>query len=161
MFSPFGRALPLRAQRGDRWSDMTDRLSLVVFSGTVDRLYPAAIMASGAVALGKDVEIFLTFYGLEAFRKGNDKKNMAMDVNYPQIGPMMMKIMQEKKMPSPYDMLRQVKAMGDGHVKIHACATTYDLTGMQKSDLDPIVDDVIGVTEFLSRASEGGITLFL
>ncbi len=140
---------------------MADRLSLVVFSGTVDKLYPAAIMASGAVALGKDVEIFLTFYGLEAFRKGQDKKNMAMDVNYPQVGPMMMKIMQEKKMPSPYDMLRQVKEMGNGHVKIHACATTYDLTGMQKSDLDPIVDDVIGVTEFLSRASEGGVTLFL
>ncbi len=140
---------------------MADRLSLVVFSGTVDKLYPAAIMASGAVALGKDVEIFLTFYGLEAFRKGQDQKNMAMDVNYPEVGPMMMKVMMEKKMPSPYDMLRQVKQMGDGHVKIHACATTYDLTGMKKTDLDPMVDDVIGVTEFLSRASEGGITLFL
>jgi peroxiredoxin family protein len=56
-------------------------------------------------------------------------------------------------------MLRQVKEMGN--VKIHACATTYDLMDMKKEDLDPIVDDVIGVTEFLSKASEGGITLFL
>ncbi len=138
---------------------MPDKLSLVVFSGTVDKLYPAAIMASGAVALGKDVEIFLTFYGLEAFRKGQAQKNMKMDANYPEIGPMMMKVMMEKKMPSAYDMLRKVKEMGN--VKVHACATTYDLMGMKKEDLDPIVDDVIGVTEFLSSASEGGITLFL
>ncbi|HEY7588382.1 MAG TPA: DsrE/DsrF/DrsH-like family protein [Thermoplasmata archaeon] len=138
---------------------MADRLSLVVFSGTVDKLYPVAIMASGAVALGKDVDIFVTFYGLEAFRKGQPQKNMKMDANYPEIGPMMMKVMMAKKMPSWYDMLRQVKEMGN--VKIHACATTYDLMDMKKEDLDPIVDDVIGVTEFLSKASEGGITLFL
>ena len=138
---------------------MADRLSLVVFSGTVDKLYPVAIMASGAVALGKDVEIFATFYGLEAFRKGQPQKNMKMDANYPEIGPMMMKVMMAKKMPSWYDMLRQAKEMGN--IKVHACATTYDLMDMKKEDLDPIVDDVIGVTEFLSRASEGGITLFL
>lgn len=138
---------------------MQDRLSLVVFSGTVDKLYPVAIMASGAVALGKDVEIFATFYGLEAFRKGQPQKNMKMDANYPEIGPMMMKVMMAKKMPSWYDMLRQAKEMGN--IKIHACATTYDLMDMKKEDLDPIVDDVIGVTEFLSKASEGGITLFL
>ncbi len=140
---------------------MADRLSLVVFSGTVDKLYPVAIMASGALALGKEVEIFLTFYGLEAFRNGNARKNMKMDMNYPDIGPMMMKVMMAKKMPAWYDMLKQVKGMGNGSVKIHACATTYDLMDMKKEDLDPIVDDVIGVTEFLSRASEGGVTLFL
>ena len=138
---------------------MAERLSLVVFSGTADRLYPMAILASGAVALGQDVEVFLTFYGLEAFRKGNPQKNMKMDANYPEIGPMMMKVMMEKKMPSWYDMLAKVKGMGN--VKIHACATTYDLMDMKKEDLDPIVDDVVGVTEFLSRAGEGGITLFL
>ncbi len=147
------------AWKGIRWYTMQDRLSLVVFSGTVDKLYPVAIMASGAVALGKDVEIFVTFYGLEAFRKGQPQKNMKMDANYPEIGPMMMKVMMAKKMPSWYDMLRQAKSMGN--IKVHACATTYDLMDMKKEDLDPIVDDVIGVTEFLSRASEGGITLFL
>lgn len=138
---------------------MADRLSLVLFSGTVDKLYPAAIMASGGVALGKDVDIFATFYGIEAFRKGSPQTNMKMDVNYPEIGPMMMKVMMAKKMPSWYDMLKQAKEMGN--VKVHACATTYDLMDMKKEDLDPIVDDVIGVTEFLSKAFEGGVTLFL
>ena len=49
---------------------------MVVFSGTVDKLYPAAIMASGAVAMGMDVEIFLTFYGLDSFRQGQDRKSV-------------------------------------------------------------------------------------
>ena len=138
---------------------MADRLTMVVFSGTVDKLYPVAIMASGAVALGQDVEIFLTFYGLEAFRKGEPMKNQKMDVNYAEIGPMMMKVMMEKKMPSWYDTLAKAKEMGN--VTVHACATTYDLMDMKREDLDPIVDDVLGVTEFLSRATEGRITLFV
>jgi len=46
---------------------MPNRLSMVVFSGTVDKLYPVAIMASGAVAMGMDVDLFLTFYGLARF----------------------------------------------------------------------------------------------
>ena len=138
---------------------MADRLSLVVFSGTVDKLYPVAILASGAVALGQDVEIFLTFYGLEAFRKGQPQKNTKMDMNYGETGPAMRKVMEAKKMPSWYDMLMQAKELG--HVTVHACGTTYDLMDMKKEDLDPIVDDVIGVTEFLSRAGEGGVTMFV
>ena len=44
-------------------------LNIVLFSGTEDRLQAAAVMASGAAALGKRVNIFLQYWGLEAFRK--------------------------------------------------------------------------------------------
>jgi len=136
-----------------------NKLSMVVFSGTVDKLYPVAIMASGAVAMGTDVEIFLTFYGLDAFRKGQPAQNQKMDMNYADLAPMLAKLMREKNVPSWYDML--VKAKGMGNVKVHACAMTLDLMGMKKEHLDPIVDDVVGVGEFVSNAKEGEITLFL
>jgi peroxiredoxin family protein len=138
---------------------MPNRLSMVVFSGTVDRLYPAAIMASGAVAMGMDVDIFLTFYGLDAFRKGQPATNTKMDVNYAEIAPMLVKLMREKNVPSWYEMLRIAKEMGK--VRVHACAMTLDLMGMTKADLDPMIDDVVGVGEFVSEAKEGEITLFL
>lgn len=132
---------------------------MVVYSGTVDRLYPVAIMASGGVAMGMDVELFLTFYGLNAFRKGEPQKNQKMDMNYAEIGPMLAKLMKEKNVPSWYDMLVKAKEMGN--LKVHACAMTLDLMGMKKEHLDPIVDDVVGVGEFVSNAKEGEITLFV
>ncbi|OGS61629.1 MAG: hypothetical protein A3K59_00475 [Euryarchaeota archaeon RBG_19FT_COMBO_69_17] len=138
---------------------MPNKLSMVVFSGTVDKLYPAAIMASGAVAMGMDVEIFLTFYGLDSFRQGQPQTNQKMDVNYAELAPMLAQLMKEKNVPSWYDMLLQAKSMGN--VKVHACAMTLDLMGMKKEHLDPIVDDVVGVGEFVSNAKEGEITLFL
>jgi peroxiredoxin family protein len=132
---------------------------MVVFSGTVDRLYPAAIMASGAVAMGMDVDIFLTFYGLDAFRKGQPSTNTKMDVNYAELAPILVQLMREKNVPSWYEMLRIAKEMGK--VQVHACAMTLDLMGLKKDDLDPIIDDVVGVGEFVSQAKEGEITLFL
>lgn len=138
---------------------MPNKLSMVVYSGTVDRLYPVAIMASGGVAMGMDVELFLTFYGLNAFRKGEPQKNQKMDMNYAEIGPMLAKLMKEKNVPSWYDMLVKAKEMGN--LKVHACAMTLDLMGMKKEHLDPIVDDVVGVGEFVSNAKEGEITLFV
>jgi peroxiredoxin family protein len=138
---------------------MPNKMSLIVFSGTVDRLYPVAIMASGAVAMGMDVELFLTFYGLDAFRKGQPQTNQKMDANYAEIAPMLAKMMREKNVPSWYDMLARAKEMGN--MKVHACAMTLDLMGMTKEHLDPIVDDVVGVGEFVSNAKEGEITLFL
>ncbi len=138
---------------------MPNKLSLVVYSGTVDKLYPVAIMASGAVAMDMEVELFLTFYGLNSFRLGEPQKNQKMDVNYSDIAPMLAKMMKEKNVPSWYDMLKKAKEMGK--VKVHACAMTLDLMGMKKEHLDPIVDDVVGVGEFVSNAKEGEITLFV
>ena len=138
---------------------MPNKMSLVVFSGTVDKLYPVAIMASGAVAMDMNVEIFLTFYGLDAIRKGQPQKNQKMDVNYSEIASMLAKMMKEKNVPSWYEMLKKAKEMGN--VKVHACAMTLDLMGLKKEDLDPIVDDVVGVGEFVSNAKEGEITLFI
>jgi peroxiredoxin family protein len=140
-------------------SGMGNKLSMVVFSGTVDRLYPVAIMASGAVAMGMDVDIFLTFYGLHALSDGHAKENQKMDVNYVELAPMLAQMMKAKKLPSWYDMLAQAKEMGN--VKVHACAMTLDLLGMTKKDLDPIIDDVVGVGEFVNNAKEGEITLFV
>ncbi|HEY5604922.1 MAG TPA: DsrE/DsrF/DrsH-like family protein [Thermoplasmata archaeon] len=138
---------------------MANRISMVVFSGTVDKLYPVAIMASGAVAMGMDVDIFATFYGLDAFRKGQPQANQKMDMNYAELAPMLGQMMREKNVPSWYDMLRQAKEMGN--VRIHACSMTLDLMGMTKEHLDPIIDDVVGVGEFVSQAKEGEITLFI
>jgi peroxiredoxin family protein len=138
---------------------MSDKLAIVVFSGTVDRLLPAAIIASGGVAMGMDVELFLTFWGLNAFRKDSVNSNTRFSKDYEDIAPVMMQIMKNKNVPSWFEMLKKAKEIGN--VKVHACAMTYDLLDMKKEDLAEIVDDVIGVGEFINIAKDAKITLFI
>jgi peroxiredoxin family protein len=132
---------------------------MVVFSGTVDRLYPVGIIASGAVAMGKEVNVFLTFWGLEAFRKGRPEKNVKMSGDYAEMAPMMGQAMAQAKIPPWIEILRQAKKLGN--VKVHACAMTADLLHLKMEDFDPIVDDIVGVGEFVSDASDGEITMFI
>lgn len=138
---------------------MAERLSMIVFSGTVDKLYPVSILASGAVAMGMDVDIFLTFWGLNAFFKDTIKTNTRMSKDFEDMASMIMQVMKRKKVPSWYDTLKKAKELGN--VRIHACSMTLDLLGLKKENLDDIVDDVMGVGEFIETARDSKITLFI
>lgn len=48
------------------------RLSVIHTKGTLDWAYPTFILASTAVAMDKEVELFFTFYGLKAVLKSTD-----------------------------------------------------------------------------------------
>lgn len=136
-----------------------ERMSLVVFSGTVDKLLAASILATGAAAMGMEVELFLTTWGMMAFRKDEYKTNTRISKDFEEYAPAMMEAMQAKKAPSWMDNLVGAKEIGD--LKVYACSMTMELFGIKLSDLEPIVDDVTGVAAFVERAKEGRITLFI
>ncbi len=138
---------------------MQERMSLIVFSGTVDKLMAASILATGGAAMGLEVEIFLTTWGLEAFRKDNYKTNMRVSKDFENYAPIMMEQMMVKKVPSWMENLKGAKEVGD--VKVYACSMAMELFGMKLEDLEPIVDEVTGVATFVERAKEGRITLFI
>lgn len=135
-----------------------ERFSMVVFSGTMDKLMPVGIMAAGGVAMGQEVRIFLTFWGLMAFKKGASN-SLPISKEFEQMGPMMAQIMEAKKVPSWLDTLRTAKELGD--VKVYACGMTMDLFGLKLEDLEDVVDGVDGVGGFIDLAKEGKITLFI
>lgn len=138
---------------------MQDRMSLIVFSGTVDKLMAASILATGAAAMEMEVDIFLTTWGLEAFRKGHYLKNTKVSKDFEEYAPIMMEQMMQKKVPSWVENLQGAREIGNVH--IYACSMTMELFGMKLEDLEPIVDDVTGVATFVERAKEGRITLFI
>src|SRR6266571_2856690 len=138
---------------------MAERMSIIVFSGTVDKLMAASILTTGGAAMGMEVEIFLTTWGLEAFRKDSYKTNMKVSSDFEEYAPIMMEQMMAKKVPSWMDNFTNAKEIGD--VKIYACSMTMELFGMKLEDLEPIVEDVTGVAVFVERAKEGQITLFI
>lgn len=138
---------------------MEERMSLIVFSGTVDKLMAASILATGGAAMGLEVEVFLTTWGLEAFRKDGYKTNMKVSKDFEEYGPVMMEQMMAKKVPSWMENFKN--AMEVGEVKIYACSMTMELLDIKLADLEPIVADVTGVATFVERAKEGRITLFI
>ena len=138
---------------------MKDRMSIVVFSGTVDKLMAISILTTGAAAMGMEVELFLATWGLEAFRKGHYQTNTRVSKDFEDDGPVMMQQMMAKKVPSWMENLKNAREIGE--VKIFACSMTMELFDMKLDDLEPIVDDVTGVATFVERAKEGNITLFI
>lgn len=138
---------------------MAEKMSIVLFSGTVDKIMAASVLASGAVSMGMDVDIFATFYGLNSLRKENAKTNMRFSKDFEELSGPLMQMMQQKHMPSWYETL--TKAKSAGNVVLHVCSLVADMMDLKKEDFDPIVDDVCGVGTYVNIAKDSAITLFI
>jgi len=138
---------------------MENRMSLIVFSGTVDKLMAVATLATGGAAMGMEVDIFLTFWGLEAFRKGAYLQNTKISKDFEEFGPAAMEAMAAKKVPNWLDTLKGAKEIGT--VKVVACSMTMELFGHKLADMEDIVEDIAGVATFVETAREGQVTLFI
>ena len=138
---------------------MSKRMSLVVFSGTADKLTAVATLATGAAAMGMEVELFLTFWGLEAFRTGAKERPPRITAEFEDYGPVMMELMQVKRVPHWLDTIRAAREIGN--VKVFACSATMELFDIQLDDLEDVVDEVTGVATFIDRAKDAEISMFI
>lgn len=128
-------------------------LSLVLFSGTDDKLTAAAVLAVGAAAMGRPVNLFLQYYAVDAFRSDRIAKDHGLS---PEATPTQRSIVTTHPGQHWSEILRQAKDVGD--VTVHACALSMEMFGLSMGDLDPLVDDVEGVAAFMSDATAGPIT---
>lgn len=138
---------------------MADKMSIIVFSGTVDKLMAASTLATGGAAMGMDVDLFVTFWGLNAFRKDQIHTNTKISADFAEFREPMMKAMQEKNVPHWLDVLNQAREIGN--IRVRACSQTMEMFGWSLDDLDPIVEDVTGVAVFVDEASDAEVTLFI
>jgi len=129
-------------------------LSLILFSGTDDKLGAAAILATGAAAMGRPVNLFLQYWALDAFRRSKIAADHGVAAEAGAYGASLVKQGQAGERHWS-ELLRQAKDIGD--VRIHACALSMELFGIDKGDLDPLVDDVEGVAAFMNDATAGPI----
>ncbi|MCL4307393.1 MAG: DsrE/DsrF/DrsH-like family protein [Candidatus Thermoplasmatota archaeon] len=137
---------------------MVDKASIVLASGTVDKLMAGSIIVSGAVANEMEVNVFVTFWALMEMRK-NAGENTKLGVEGKGMEKQLFSIMKEKKVPSWKDTLKQAMEVGDVHV--YGCAMFADLMGIGKDDLDPMIEEVIGVSQFVDMAKDSKMTLFI
>ena len=155
----------------------TDKKSLVVFSGDLDKVLAAFIIANGAVAMGDEVSMFFTFWGLNALRRQDPPEARktpvarmlgalkpsgpgSMKLSTMHLlggGTAMMKMMRDNHAPSLPELIASAQA---GGVRLVGCTMTMDLLGIGAEDL---VDGIElgGVATFLGDASESNGTLFV
>jgi len=155
------------------------KLAIIATKGTLDWAYPPFILSSTAAALGYDVMIFFTFYGLQLLKKNLNLKvsplgnpgmpmPMGMDKWFPVLGTaipgmesimtMMMKNTMKKKGVASIEDLRDLCI--EAEVKLLACQMTVDLFDMKQSDfLDGL--DFVGAATFFEFAGDADITLYI
>jgi len=134
---------------------MEEPLNLVLFSGTDDRLQAASVLAAGAAALGRPVNVFLQYWALDAFRRDRIDADHGVSPEAGAAGADAMHALREAGQSSWADTLRAAKDLGD--VDIQACSLSMDLLHLEPSDLDPLVDGVEGVTAFYGQAGAGQV----
>ncbi len=118
-------------------------LSLVLFSGTDDKLNAAAVLTAGAAAMGRPVSVFLQYWALDAFRADRVLKDHGVA---PEAGPEGLDALRRHNGQHWSEIFRQAKDIGQ--VAIHACSLSMEMFGLKVEDLDPLVDDQEGVASF-------------
>ena len=157
-----------------------NKLSMVVFSGDLDKVLAAFVIATGAVAMGMDVVMFFTFWGTPVLR---DKKKKVggkdvmgkmfgamlpsgtgdvklSNMNMGGMGTAMMKsLMKKKNVASLEEMLDLAEELG---VRIYVCEMSMDLMGFQREEFIDYKDlGFAGVATFLQEAANSKVQLFI
>ena len=153
----------------------TKKMAIIATKGALDMAYPPLILASTAAALGWEVQIFFTFYGLQLLRKSlkgikiSPLANPAMPMPpmpvmlkmmpaMEAVATKMMKAKMKKKGVASLEELRDICVESD--VKFIACQMTVDLFDFKKSDfIDGI--EYGGAATFLKFAGETDVCLFI
>jgi peroxiredoxin family protein len=151
---------------------------MVVFSDDLDKQIAAFIIANGALAMGQEVSMFFTFWGLNSLRKAHppQREKTLMDRMFGAMMPrgadklklsqmhmagagtaMIQNVMKQHNVPRLPDLISAAQADG---ARLLGCTMTMDLLGMAHSDLVDGVE-LAGVATFLGEAQESGTTLFI
>jgi peroxiredoxin family protein len=180
----------LEAKLAEIKAAKTPAMTIIATKGTLDWAYPPFILASTAAALGWDVSMFFTFYGLELLKKDLRKLkvsplgNPAMPMKMP-MGPAWFRSIRwnipnavQSLIPS-YEafatkmMKKTIKNKGiagiaelrslciEAGVNLIGCQMTVDLFGYQRKQFIPEVKDFVGAATFLPMAKDADVSMFI
>jgi len=154
------------------------KLSIIGFSGDFDKLVATFTLATGAAAIGYEVNIFFTFWGLDAIKQkqgrafvgkgflpklfgffmGGLRSAPVSRLNFLGLSPKIFRYLMRKKNVATLEEL--VEAAKVLEINMYACEMAMHILGLEKSDFIHEVKGVLGVATFL-EISEGGRTLFI
>lgn len=147
-----------------------EKVAIVISKGSLEGIYPGLIMANGARMEGIEADVFFTFFGLDAIRKGRDEKIKVATVGNPGMHlptllgalpgfsalatKMMQRQMEKLDIPPIPEFVEMIADSGAG---LYACRATVEMFGLTIEDFVPQVRDIISVGEFYELAAGGQI----
>jgi len=150
---------------------------MVVFSGDMDKLFAAFIIATGAAATQMEVTMFFTFWGLRALKKkkgtgkslfgrmlglmygGDINRATPSKMSFGGVGRWMFKKMMKAKNVTLLPELRQTAL--DLGVKMYGCQMSMDVMEIPREAMIDEVVDTVGVGFFLEQAENSKVSLFI
>ena len=157
-----------------------DQISIIAFSGDLDKMLAAMIIATGARAMDTEVKMFFTFWGTAMLRdprksakgknfmskmfgcmlpKGSTKLKLS-KLNMSGMGTAMLKgLMKKKGVPSLEELIKVAAELG---VEINVCEMSMDLMGFKREEMIDYPNlKYVGVGSYLADADESRIQLFI
>ncbi len=156
-----------------------EKLTIVVFSGDLDKALAAFILATSGASMGMEVSMFFTFWGLNIIKKnkgalkskglmrkmlnfmnrGGSQRLKLSRFNMLGLGTWMMKrLMKDVNYPSIDEFITMAHQMG---VKLIACTTSCGIMGIPEDAFRSEVDSLAGAAYFLGEAREAKVSLFI
>lgn len=156
-----------------------EKLTIVVFSGDLDRALAAFILATTGASMGMEVSMFFTFWGLNIVKKnegsirsrgwmrkvlnlmnrGGSKRLKLSRFNMFGLGTRMMeKLMKEVNYPTIDQFIAMAHQMG---VKMIPCSTTCGIMGLEQESFRSEAESLTGAAYFLNEARQSKVALFI
>jgi peroxiredoxin family protein len=156
-----------------------EKLTLVVFSGELDKALAAFIIATTGASMGMEVSMFFTFWGLNIIKKnegsikskglmrkmlnimnrGGSRRLKLSRFNMMGLGTWMMKrLMKESHYPTIDEFIAMAHQMG---VKMIPCSTTCGVMGLAEDAFRSEAESLAGAAYFLNEARQSKVTLFI
>lgn len=126
------------------------QLSIMVVSGTRERLHMAAMVAAVGAVSGTQVNVFLSMNALQFFIRGS--------ASTPEPEGTFGRLMAEKNMPDYKTLFEQAVTLGNA--TISPCSMAMDLMNLQQEALEPYLGESMGLTKFLHEAGNGQLVSF-
>jgi peroxiredoxin family protein len=157
-----------------------DKISMIVFSGDLDKVMASFVIATGATAMGMDVVMFFTFWGTPVLRdktknvggkdlmgtmfgtmlpKGHTDLKLS-KMNMGGMGTLMMKSLMKKK--NVVSLQQMIELAGELGVRIFICEMSMDLMGFKREEMIQYPSlEYCGVAKFLEEAHSSKVQLFI
>lgn len=128
----------------------SNKISIVLVSGSLERLQMAGMVASVGAVSGHEVTAFLSMNALKYFMKDAAEA--------PPVEGEMGDLLREKKAPPFKQLFEQAAELGDA--KVFPCSMAMDVMGIESSDLESYIGEPLGLTKFLDDSADAQVWTF-
>jgi len=141
-------------------SSANEQVALVVHSGDMDKIYSALIIGTGSLAMGMEVTMYFTFWGLQRLRKGALDKGPLSKMHLFGFGKWMVKQrMKRANVASLEQLMSDYRDLGG---RVIACEMTMEIMGIRREDLrEDWIDEFGAVGTYVHNARKAANTLFI